>query len=292
MENTTKNSEGLPIPTISLPKGGGAIRGIGGKFAANPGTGTTSVPIMTSPGRAGLGPQLALAYDSGGGNGAFGLGWNLALPAVTRKTDKGLPRYFDSAESDVFVLSGAEDLVPMLASDGRRFVNDDIPGYRIYRYLTRIEGLFARIERWVSQTGGGVHWRSFSKDNFSIRHEFPTEWARAKSVLNNGATVAELKVVFQARYYPFWSRTHLQTVKRIDAYAKVISGVSKVDIFGQLNAEGQPEESTKYSLEAKQGNLRFGQLKPETLATPTSERKLYLTRQSLEDLLLLITWGK
>src|SRR5881275_2914135 len=84
-------------PSISLPKGGGAIRGIGEKFAANPvtGTGSMSVPIATSPGRSGFGPQLSLSYDSGAGNGPFGLGWNLPLPAITRKTDKGLPKYQD-----------------------------------------------------------------------------------------------------------------------------------------------------------------------------------------------------
>ena len=78
-------------PSISLPKGGGAIRGIGEKFAANPvtGTGSLSVPIVTSPGRSGFGPELSLSYDSGAGNGPFGLGWNLSLPSITRKTDKG-----------------------------------------------------------------------------------------------------------------------------------------------------------------------------------------------------------
>jgi hypothetical protein len=71
---TTKNP--VPAPAISLPKGGGAIRGIGEKFAANPvtGTGSMTVPIATSPGRAGFGPQLSLSYDSGAGNGPFGLG--------------------------------------------------------------------------------------------------------------------------------------------------------------------------------------------------------------------------
>ena len=61
-------------PTVSLPKGGGAVRGIGEKFAANPvtGTGSMSVPIATSPGRSGFGPQLSLSYDSGAGNGPFG----------------------------------------------------------------------------------------------------------------------------------------------------------------------------------------------------------------------------
>ena len=45
-------------PALSLPKGGGAIRGIGEKFAANPvtGTGSFTIPVATSPGRFGFGP--------------------------------------------------------------------------------------------------------------------------------------------------------------------------------------------------------------------------------------------
>src|SRR5580704_1955508 len=103
----------LNAPQLSLPKGGGAIRGIGEKFtaAAVTGTGSMGVPIATSPGRSGFGPQLGLSYDSGAGNGPFGFGWSLALPAITRKTDKGLPQYRDAntEESDVFILSGSED---------------------------------------------------------------------------------------------------------------------------------------------------------------------------------------
>lgn len=46
------------LPAIQLPKGGGAVRGMGAKFAANPvtGTGSMSVPIATSPSRSGFGP--------------------------------------------------------------------------------------------------------------------------------------------------------------------------------------------------------------------------------------------
>ncbi|MCC6916988.1 SpvB/TcaC N-terminal domain-containing protein [Nitrosomonas sp.] len=113
-------------PQINLPKGGGAIHGIGEKFAANPvtGTGSMTIPIATSPGRSGFGPQLALSYDSGSGNGPFGFGWSLSLPSITRKTDKGLPQYLDAVDSDVFILSGAEDLVPVLQADGTRFRDD------------------------------------------------------------------------------------------------------------------------------------------------------------------------
>lgn len=163
------------LPSLSLPKGGGAIRGIGEKFAANPvtGTGSLSVPIFTSPGRSGFGPQLSLSYDSGSGNGPFGFGWNLSLPSITRKTDKGLPRYQDADESDVFILSGAEDLVPVLIWDDqngewkRDQLDPEDKLFTIQRYRPRIEGLFARIERWTHKETCEIHWRSISKDNIT-----------------------------------------------------------------------------------------------------------------------------
>jgi len=109
----------VQFPTLALPKGGGAIQGIGEKFQANPvtGTGSMSVPNAISPGRSGFAPQLALSYDSGAGNGAFGLGWDVGLPSISRKTQKGLPqydglpKYQDGADqdSDVFLLSGADE---------------------------------------------------------------------------------------------------------------------------------------------------------------------------------------
>lgn len=161
------SSFGVAAPSVSLPKGSGAIRGMGEKFAANPVTGTSgmTLPIVTSPGRAGFGPQLAVSYDSGVENGPFGFGWTLSLPSITRKTDKGLPKYDDAGQSDVFILSGAEDLVPVLTANGATHLDEAFAGYVIERYRPRIEGLFARIERWTRRTDGDVHWRSWSKDN-------------------------------------------------------------------------------------------------------------------------------
>src|SRR5436189_5974515 len=122
-------SEGPSAPALTLPKGGGAIRGLGEKFGVNlaSGTGSMSVPIATSPGRSRFGPQLQLSYDSGSGNGPFGFGWSLSLPAITRKTDKGLPRYEDAQESDVFILAGAEDLVPLLVETFAGWARESLP---------------------------------------------------------------------------------------------------------------------------------------------------------------------
>ena len=168
-DGKSQNSPFTP-PGISLPKGGGALRGVDEKFSVNPVTGSCSLtaPLALSQGRSGFGPQLALSYDSGNGNGAFGMGWNLSLPAITRRTDKGLPKYRDELESDIFVLSGAEDLVPaLIPNDSGHLTLDEYErdGYAVKRYRPRIEGLFARIERWTCFGSGEVHWRSLSKDN-------------------------------------------------------------------------------------------------------------------------------
>ncbi len=156
------------VPASSLPKGGGAIRSIGEKFSINPATGeaTTSVPIATSPGRGGLDVTLGLTYGSGTGNGVFGFGWSMDLPQITRRTDRGLPQYYDAEDSDIFLLSRLEDMVPVLNADNSRFVDiTSAPGYVIHRYRPRIEGFFARIERWTRVADGDVHWRSYSGNN-------------------------------------------------------------------------------------------------------------------------------
>jgi hypothetical protein len=129
---TQSPSESTPDipPDVNLPDGSGAIRRIGEKFAANPVTriSSTTVPIATSPGRSGFGPQLSLSYDSNAGNGPLGLGWSLSIPRIICKTDKGLPRYIDTSESDVFILSGAEDLVPqLLQSDDDTWEREQLP---------------------------------------------------------------------------------------------------------------------------------------------------------------------
>ncbi|MFO0761447.1 MAG: SpvB/TcaC N-terminal domain-containing protein [Byssovorax sp.] len=156
-------------PAPSLPKGGGAIRGIGETFSASPVTGTGSfrVPIAASPGRSGFHPDLSLAYDSGAGNGPFGHGFHLSVPQISRKTEKGLPRYDDAHGSDVFLLSGAEDLVPYLIEGENGWTRSvtDTGTEMVERYRPRVEGLFARIEKRRNKVTGIVHWVAVTKDN-------------------------------------------------------------------------------------------------------------------------------
>lgn len=79
---------------IALPKGGGAIQGIGETFTPDlfTGTGNFTVPIAAPAGRNGFQPQLSLVYSTGAGNSLFGLGWSLSIPGVSLRCGPSSPR--------------------------------------------------------------------------------------------------------------------------------------------------------------------------------------------------------
>jgi hypothetical protein len=178
MSNQTNPS----IQVISLPQGGGALSGIGEKFSPDlhTGTGNFTVPIALPPGRNGFQPELNLVYSTGNGNGPIGLGWSLSIPGVSRKTADGVPHYNDNASRlesgerrDVFILSGAEDLVPFALWEpdpdrsGKIWMienpdQDDWTSAPIVQFRPRTEGLFARILYYRGSPN--PYWHVESKD--------------------------------------------------------------------------------------------------------------------------------
>lgn len=166
------------LDRICLPKGGGAQRGLGEKLAPDPftGAGQFSVPIDLPPGRNGFTPKLELRYSTGKGNSPFGLGWDLGVPSIARKTSKGIPRYDD--DLDTFVLSGHEDLIPV-SSDGRATV-----------YRPRAEDMLARITHFREGAGGADYWEARQRDGsistYGTREPVPVD-ARAPAVVADPA---------------------------------------------------------------------------------------------------------
>lgn len=187
------NKSGTSSQVISLPKGGGALKGIGETFSPDlfTGTGNFTVPIALPPGRNGFQPELNLVYSTGNGNGDFGLGWGLSISGVSRKTSKGVPRYDDNR--DVFILSGAEDLVPVAEERSETATGRKIS----IQYRPRTEGLFARIQhhRIVHLPEGSVqdYWEVGSKDGLVSYYgtaELPanadTTWVDPAVIANPG----------------------------------------------------------------------------------------------------------
>ncbi|MBP6366056.1 MAG: hypothetical protein KA343_01800 [Nitrosomonas sp.] len=134
---------------ITLPKGGGALQDIGEKFSPNLiciDTGNFIVPISLPPGQNDSQPQLSLVYSSG--NDPYGLGWDLSIPDVSRKTSKSISRYEEAKY--VLILSGAEDHVPV-----------ETTGTTV-RYRLQTEGSLAKI--LSHRDAANSYWEVRSKD--------------------------------------------------------------------------------------------------------------------------------
>lgn len=132
----------------------------------NPANGTMSLslPIQLSPTRAGgLSPDINLSYDSGSGNGPFGIGWNVALASVQRRTKDGVPAYVDNL--DAFGMGGT-DIVPALETDEKTLVKEDVGSYEVTTYRPRVDSGAMRIEKWMRHRDiYDVHWRVISAEN-------------------------------------------------------------------------------------------------------------------------------
>lgn len=119
---------------------------------------------------------------------------------------------------------------------------------------------------------------------FSIRHEFPSEWAKFKSVeINGGTSRAELKIDLVPEHYPFWSKGRLEKIKGMEVFANT---EENVEIFP--NAEGSGEGD---SLNASLGNLKTGSLNKVPLSDAIGPLTLYFNNNSMTDLWLAVNWG-
>ncbi|EJL07473.1 SpvB/TcaC N-terminal domain-containing protein [Pseudomonas chlororaphis] len=143
---------------VVLPKGGGAIQGLGETFSANAFTGAASlvVPIALTACK-GSTPALSLQYQSAAGNGIFGLGFNVDIPAIACRTSTGQPRYDGT---DTYVLPDGTPLVEDRTTPPR-----EQDGHIIKRYLPCREGGFALIEQWIDTQAQNSFWRIIDAGN-------------------------------------------------------------------------------------------------------------------------------
>ena len=156
------NPAAATIVPLSLPKGGGAVTSMGmapGNVGAD-GTASFSIPLPISAGRSGstLTPPVAISYNSGAGNGIFGLGWQLPVMRISRRTRYGVPSFDDSSDdqTDQYLGPDGEVLLPLLNEEGLVIIETRTTfrelefeqAYQVCRYQPRVEGSFSRIERW------------------------------------------------------------------------------------------------------------------------------------------------
>ncbi|OWO79823.1 virulence protein [Photorhabdus luminescens] len=164
-----QNSQDFSITELSLPKGGGAITGMGEALTPTgpDGMAALSLPLPISAGR-GYAPSLALNYNSGAGNSPFGLGWDCNVMTIRRRTHFGVPHY---DETDTFL--GPEGEVLVVADQSRD--ESTLQGinlgaiFTVTGYRSRLESHFSRLEYWQPKatpktTGKTDFWLIYSPD--------------------------------------------------------------------------------------------------------------------------------
>ena len=169
--NRENDSPRVTSAKVTMPSGGGALRGINEPFKAQlfTGSGGFSIPFPLPDAR-GFSPEISLSYNSGSGNGFFGLGFSVSLDSVARKTSNGIPRYNDS---DVFILNSAGELLPKYTHSEQGWVKSeyshtiDSTTWNIVAYRPRLEGAFALIEQWTDTSTRISHWKVVSADNIT-----------------------------------------------------------------------------------------------------------------------------
>ena len=109
--------------------------------ANNSGSASLGYPINIPVGRGGVQPQLSISYNSGGGNGWMGLGWNLSLPMISIETRWGVPRYDPNKETETYTMDG-QQLTPVAH---RAEFEDRTAGDK--QFFPRVEGAFNRVIR-------------------------------------------------------------------------------------------------------------------------------------------------
>jgi RHS repeat-associated protein len=177
----------LSVPTHGHG-GAGSQKSVDEHFQVDTATGSlsSSFTIQTSPGRGGFGPAMALRYDSGSGNGPFGIGWHLTMPQISRKTSNKIPQYAGHDDcDDVFVLSGSDDLVPIVNGSTLEAIPGGKPqsSYRVQTFRPRTDDLSQRIERWTCEADNqDVHWRVITRDNESTIYG----WSDASRIYSPG----------------------------------------------------------------------------------------------------------
>ena len=126
---------------------------------------------------------------------------------------------------------------------------------------------------------------------FSMRHDFPTEWAKFKNVTIGGAIqTAEIDLVFRAENYPFWSQGIVGSgaLKGVQLFAES----TKTQIIVS-DANAHSDTLVRNPL---LGNLLAGKLAkipmPPAVTDPAKPFALRFDDNSMTDLWIAITWGK
>ncbi len=131
---------------------------------------------------------------------------------------------------------------------------------------------------------------------FSVRHEFPGEWARLQPAPAAGQRHA-LTLNLRPEHFPFWSQGRLGTITRVDVVARSAEtpAPGSLDVFDKVNDDGEAARKVTLAKRADWGGLLAGALTDEPdsvpLPAPEGEWRLFFEKP-LAELWVALRWGE
>ncbi len=129
---------------------------------------------------------------------------------------------------------------------------------------------------------------------FSMRQEFPTEWAKFQNQTPASGQRFELALKLRPEHYPFWSKGHLNTVVGVDVVARALDNgpvPSTIDIFATGNMTDATKKGTLNKDEKTLGKLLRGPLTAGLPTTPDGALQFFFESKALADLWIAVTWA-
>ncbi len=128
---------------------------------------------------------------------------------------------------------------------------------------------------------------------FSVRQEFPAEWARFTTQVPPANHRHELKLRLRPEHYPFWSQGRVKAPKRVDVLARstVIPVPASIDIADKADKADVAAKIDRLTKDANLGGLLVGAFQNLALPAAEGELTLFVGDNALEDFWIALTWG-
>jgi hypothetical protein len=139
---------------------------------------------------------------------------------------------------------------------------------------------------------------------FSVRHEFPSDWAKFQSKKPTNNERYELELQFRPEHYPFWSKSRLKAVKQVDIFCRSTQtpipaslniadklNIKKTDAQGKPTNDDEPINTDSLNKDGNLGNLLVGKLSKIALPSkPDDKLKIFFETNAISDLWIAVTW--
>ena len=158
LSNIHINLESMSIKPheVSLPKGVGAIHGIGETFKPDffSGTGSYKIPFTITRVRV-LESEFSIDYNSSSGNGPFGMGFSVGLEKTSLKMVSSIPKY---EGKETYLLNGSE-LVRHIKKASEE------SGFTMQAYPLKVQKDFSRIYHYIKNDPSESYWELTIQEN-------------------------------------------------------------------------------------------------------------------------------